>query len=65
MAASPPPRRPGVARLRPHPPRHHGADEESHARVVDALTEAYEGCLDADGHVVLDGTVIVVTARRP
>ena len=40
-------------------------DEPARDRMLAAITEAYEGCLDADGHVVLDGTVIVVTAHRP
>ncbi|MBX3313366.1 MAG: methyltransferase domain-containing protein [Actinobacteria bacterium] len=33
-------------------------------QVVDAITDAYRGHLNSDGHVVLGGQVVVITARR-
>lgn len=40
------------------------ADADTVAAVEDALTAEYANHLDADGHVVLDATVHIVTARR-
>ncbi len=41
-----------------------GADDDQREAVVAALTEAFATRLDADGHVTLEGTVVVLSARR-
>lgn len=40
------------------------ADDAARAEVVAAIAEAYGNHLDGHGHVVLDGTVIILSARR-
>ncbi|WCO68951.1 methyltransferase domain-containing protein [Iamia majanohamensis] len=42
-----------------------GADDAGRAAVVGALTEAFSARLDAEDHVTLEGTVVVLSARRP
>ncbi|MGI8939930.1 MAG: class I SAM-dependent methyltransferase [Iamia sp.] len=42
-----------------------GLDDEARDRMVAAITEAYQEHLDPDGHVTLDGTIIIVSATRP
>lgn len=39
-------------------------DPAVRARIVEAVADAYRGHVDRDGHVVLGGHVIVITARR-
>lgn len=41
-----------------------GIDDEARARVVAAITEAFTDHLDTDGRVVVDGTIVLVTALR-
>lgn len=40
-------------------------DDATRQRVVGAIAAAYEDHVDAGGHIVLDGTVVVVSAGRP
>lgn len=42
-----------------------GLGDADRARVVAAIAEAFADHLDADGHPVLEGTVLLTTARRP
>ncbi len=41
-----------------------GLDDVASDRMVAAIAEAYEDCLDPEGRVVLDGTIIIVSAAN-